>query len=211
MVTHLTKIIQDYAPDLLGRQEVQRLIDGVKENYPKVVDEVMTTEGFELGTLVNILKNLLSEGISIKDLLSIFESIADQCKKTQNVSILTAAVRKRLARTIAYKYVSYEKTIKVISLDRTLEDLLVSGLKYHDDGETSLNIEPDIAKKMLNSIAEKISKFATTSAVPLVLCGSQIRWDLKKIVSRFIPGVSVISFDEIPDEFNTENLGIISV
>lgn len=211
VVTHLTKIIQDHAHELLGRQETQTLVDRLKEKSPKVVDEVLATEGMSLGLVVRVLQNLLREGVSIRDLLTVFETLADHCKLVINPNLLTGFVRKGLGRTIARKIATDENKIKVVSLDRGLEDLIASGLEHHEDGSTALKMDPDIAKRMLNKIAESMGTFNKEGSLPIVLCGSQVRWDLKKMVDRFIPGITVIAFDEIPDDFQTENLGVISI
>lgn len=211
ITTHLTKIIQDHSFDLLGRQEVQNLIDSLKANYPKVVEEVIAPDRLSLGEVVKILQNLLSEGVSVRDLLSIFETIADYAKTIKHPDALTRHVRRSLGRSICRKYLSHENELVVTSLDRAVEDLLISGLQQNEDGSTSLNVDPEIAQNLLNNIATGMDIFQTTGTVPILLCGSRIRWDLHKIISRFIPGLIVLAFDEIPNDIQTKNVGIISL
>jgi flagellar biosynthesis protein FlhA len=211
VVTHLTKVIQEGAAQLLGRQEVQHLVDGIKGSHPKVVEEVIASDRLSLGTVVKVLQNLLAEGVSIRDLLTIFETLADYCKTTNNPDALTRYVRIALGRGIIRKYLTPENTLITTSLDRGVEDLLISGLHHNEDGSTSLNIEPEIAQRLLNKIAETMRVFDTKGTVPILICGSRIRWDLKKIVNRFIPGLVVLAFDEIPTEMVTKNVGIVTI
>ncbi|NRA43916.1 MAG: flagellar biosynthesis protein FlhA [Oligoflexales bacterium] len=211
IVTHLTKVIQDHAHELIGRQETQSLIDGLKDKAPKVVEEVISAEGVNLGTIVKILQNLLKEGVSIRDMLSIFESVADHCKQVKNADILTRFARKALGRGIVRKYLGDQDTLFITTLDRAVEDLLVSSIQQHENGSTSLNIEPTLAQKLLNRIAESMGQFERTGTIPLLLCGAQLRWDLKKLIERFIPGLTVLAFDEVPSDIKTNSLMTINL
>ncbi|MFK7824197.1 MAG: flagellar biosynthesis protein FlhA [Oligoflexales bacterium] len=211
IVTHLTKVIQDHAHDLIGRQETQNLIDGLRDKSPKVVEEVLSPEGVNLGTMVKILQNLLKEGVSIRDMLSIFESVADHSKQVKNADILTRFARRALGRGIVRKYLGDQETLFITTLDRAIEDLLVSSIQQHENGSTSLNIEPNLAQKLLNRIAESMGQFERTGTIPLLLCGAQLRWDLKKLIERFIPGLTVLAFDEVPADIKTNNLMTINL
>ena len=211
IVTHLTKVIQDHSHDLIGRQELQSLIEGLKEKYPKVVEETMTSDGLNLGIILKVTQNLLLEGVSIRDLLTIFETLADHSKTTKNPVLLTRHVRKSLGRNIVRKLLSPKETLVVASLDRGVEDLLISNLKHHEDGSSTLDLAPDLAQKILRKIAESMQEFNKTGTLPVLLCGAQIRWDLKKLVTRFVPGVTIIAFDEIPQDIETENISVISL
>lgn len=211
VVTHLTKVIQENAAQLLGRQEVHQLVDGLKATHPKVIEEVISADRLSLGTVVKVLQNLLAEGVSIRDLLTVFETLADHCRSSTNPEALTRYVRIALGRGIIRKYLAPDNTLITASLDRGVEDLLISGLHHNEDGSTSLNIEPEIAQRLLNRIAETMRIFDTKGTVPILICGSRIRWDLKKIVNRFIPGLVILAFDEIPQELVTKNVGIVTI
>lgn len=211
VVTHLTKIIEENAKELLGRQETQQLIEQMKQYYPKVVEEVMGTDKLSLSDIVKVLQNLLAEKVSIRDLLTIFETLADYCKIIKNPDALTRYVRKSLGRSIVRKYLSSDDVLVVLTLDRAVEDLLVAGLQQKDDGATILQIDPPIAQKILNNIAKSIDLFQTTGTQPILLCGSLIRWDLRQLVSRFIPEVVILAFDEVPSDIKTQSIGIITL
>lgn len=211
ITTHLTKIVQDHCADLIGRQEVQNLIDTLKSQYPKVVEEVIAADRLSLGDVVKVLQNLLSESVSIRDLLTVFETLADHAKTIRHPDALTRHVRKSLGRSICRRLLSPSNDLVVTSLDRAVEDLLISGLQHNEDGSSSLNVDPEIAQNLLNNIATGMDVFQTSGTVPILLCGSRIRWDLHKIISRFIPGLMVLAFDEIPSDIQTKNVGIISL
>lgn len=211
IVTHMTKIIQDYAPELLGRQEVQHLIEGVKEKAPKVIEEVLSAEGISLGIIVKVLQNLLREGVSIRNLATIFESLADNCKEIKHPDLLTRYARKAIGRSIVRKYLHFDEILYIMSLDRSLEDLLIASLHMHENGATTFNLDPSIAQKLLGSIAAAMTNFDKTGSIPVLVCGAQVRWDLKKLVERFIPGVVVLAFDEIPTDIKTKSIGNINL
>ncbi|MBQ49036.1 MAG: flagellar biosynthesis protein FlhA [Zetaproteobacteria bacterium] len=211
IVTHLTKIVDDHAAELLGRQEAQSLIDGLKQEYPKVVEEVLSPDRLSLGDIVKVLQNLLAEKVSIRDLLTVFETIGDYCKSIKNPDVLTRYVRKGLGRGIIGKYLSHDEKLLVITLDRAVEDLVVSGIQHREDGSSTLQLEPEIAQQILNSVAAVIDVFQTTGTTPIILCGSLIRWDFRHLIARFVPGVTVLAFDEIPQGVVTESVGVVTI
>jgi len=211
IVTHLTKLIEEQAANLLGRQETQHLIDQLKHDYPKVVEEVIGTDKFNLGDVSKVLQNLLRERVSIRDLLSVFETLADFAKTIKNPDAVTRYVRKSLGRSIVQKYLTPEENLVVVTLDRAVEDLLVSGLQHREDGTTTLQVEPETAQRILSSVAACMDKFQTSGTQPILLCGSLIRWDLKQLINRFIPGLVVIAFDELPPGTKTQSIGIATI
>ncbi len=211
IVTHLTKLIEDHAHELLGRQEVQNLIESLKMDYPKVVEEVIGNDRLNLGDVVKVLQNLLIEKVSIRDLLTVFETLGDYCRHIQNPEVLTRYVRKSLGRGIIKKYLTPDETLVVITLDRALEDLMVSGLQHREDGSTSLQLDPEIAQRILNGIAERMQAFQETGTQPIILCGSLVRWEIRQLINRFIPGVAVLAFDEIPQDVRTQSVGVVSI
>ena len=206
IVTHLTKVIHDHAWELIGRQEVHNLVDKLKEKNSKVVEEVLSAEGVKLGCVVKVLQNLLKEGINIRDLLSIFETLADYSREIKNPDILTRYVRRSLGRVIINKYIGREEELNVAVLDRQVEDIIFSGIQRSENGTTSLNLEPQFAQKLLNNIAESLKKFNELAVTPVLVCGGGVRWDLKKMIDRFVPGIVVLAFDEIPTETKTTHI-----
>ena len=211
IVTHLTKLIEESAHDLIGRQEVQNLIDGIKATHPKVIEEVIANDRLGLGDVVKVLQNLLDERISIRDLQTIFETLADHCKTIKHPDVLTRYVRKSLGRGIIKKYQTPDEKLVVVTIDRAVEDLMVASLQHREDGSTTLQLDPEQAQKILNAIAETMEVFQTTGTQPILLCGSMIRWEMKQMIKRFIPGIVVIAFDEMPQGTNYQVIGQVSV
>jgi flagellar biosynthesis protein FlhA len=211
VVTHLTKMIQEHASDLIGRQEVHALVEGLKRDHEKVVEEVIAADRLNLGDVVKVLQNLLAEGVSVRDLLTIFETLADHCKTLRNPDSLTRYVRKALGRGIIKKYLTPDNQLVMVSLDRATEDVLIDGQIYGEDGSTSLKLEPTQVQKLLNNIAESIKGFDRHGPIPILLCGPLIRWELRKLIRRYIPGLVVLAYDEIPADVQTKSVGTISM
>lgn len=211
IVTHLTKLIEEHSHELLGRQETQGLIEQLKEEAPKAVEEVIANDRLSLGEVVKVLQNLLSERVSIRDLRTIFETLADHCRVIKSPDVLTRYVRKSLGRGIIRKYLTPDEKLVVVTFDRAVEDLIASGIHQRDDGSTSLMLEPEIAQRILNRVAETLEAFQQTGTQPIILCGSYIRWDIRQLINRFIPGVVVLAFDEIPAGTQTKSLGIVNL
>jgi flagellar biosynthesis protein FlhA len=211
VVTHLTKLISENAHNLLGRQEAQKLIENLKQDSPKVVEEVLAADRMTLGDVVKVLQNLLAESVSIRDFLSIFETLADHCKKVSHPDILTRYVRKAIGRGIVKKYLANENTLYIATLDRAVEDVLVGALQSAEDGSTYFNIDTKYVEKLLNTTADAMKKFDVPGTMPILVCGSRIRWDLRKLINRFVPGIVVLAFDEIPVEVQTNKVAVVAV
>jgi flagellar biosynthesis protein FlhA len=211
VVTHLTKLIQDHAHELLGRQEAHSLVESLKAHHEKVVEEVIGPDRLNLGDTVKVLQNLLAESVTIRDLLTIFETLADHCKSVRHPDALTRYVRKALGRGIIKKYQTPDNLLVVATLDRAVEDLLIAGLQHAEDGSTSLNVDPEIARRLLANIAEVMKGFEGHGTQPVLLCGSRLRWDLRKLVGRFIPGLVVLAFDEVPADVQTQTVGTVKL
>lgn len=211
IVTHLTKMIQEHAAELIGRQEAHALIEGLKRDHEKVVEEVIAPDRLNLGDVVKVLQNLLAEGVSVRDLLTIFETLADHCKSLRNPDALTRYVRKALGRGIIKKYLTPDNQLVMVSLDRATEDVLIDGQIYGEDGSTSLKLEPTQVQKLLSNLAESMRGFDRHGPIPILLCGPLIRWELRKLVSRYIPGLVVLAYDEIPADVQTKSVGSISM
>jgi flagellar biosynthesis protein FlhA len=211
VVTHLTKVITDHAHELLGRQEVQALVDNLKHDYPKLVEEVLSADRLTLGDIVKILQNLLRESVSIRDLHTTFETLADHARHQKNLEILTRYVRKALGRGIVRKYLGGDNKLHLAVLDRGVEDLLLGSQQHYEDGSTSLNIDADTAHKLLTNISKTVAAFQATGTQPILMCGPSLRWDLYKLVSRFVPGIIVLAFDEIPSDIVTNNVGRVTL
>jgi flagellar biosynthesis protein FlhA len=211
VVTHLTKLISENAHNLIGRQEVQKLVDNLKAEFPKVVEEVLTPDRLTLGDIVKVLQNLLAENVSIRDFLTVFETLADNCKKVTHPDTLTRYVRKGIGRGIVKKYMGPDNILHIATLDRAVEDVLVGSLQTAEDGSTYFNIDTRYVERLLNHTAEAMKKFDLPGTMPILVCGSRVRWDLRKLINRFVPGIVVLAFDEIPTEVQTNKVALVAV
>jgi flagellar biosynthesis protein FlhA len=211
VVTHLTKLIQEHAADLLGRQETHRLVEGLKREHEKAVEEVIGIDRLQIGDVLKVLQNMLAEQVSIRDLLTIFETLGDHCKTIKHPAVLTRHVRKALGRGIIKKYLTPDNRLVVVTLDRAVEDALIAGLILEEDGSTTLSVDPELAKRLIDNIVASMKHFETTGTIPIIMCGAKIRWDLRKIVARFAPGVAVVAWEEIPSDVQTQTVGIVGI
>jgi flagellar biosynthesis protein FlhA len=208
LTTHLSDVIRHYAPDLLGRQEVQKLTDHLKETHPKVVEELIPNQ-LSLGNVVKVLQNLLSEQIPIRDLLTIIETLADWSPSVKQIDTLTEYVRQALSRTIYSLYQSNGE-IAALTLDQQVEQSFADALQQSDHG-SYFAMEPRLAQKIMNDIAAKLEKFANINLQPIILCSAVIRPHFKKLVDRFIPNIVILSYEEIANSAKINNIGIVEL
>ncbi len=211
VATHLTQMLKENAHTLLGRQEVQSLVDSFKEMYPKVVEDLFMPECLTLGEVVKVLQNLLKEDVSIRDLLTIFETLADKGKQIKDTDLLTETTRLALGRAIVRKYLSSDGILHVVNLERTVEDVISSGIKYTEGGLSFLQLDPNIAEKILEKINEAMESFQMTNFNPVLLVSPSIRMHLRKLIERFIPHLTIISYEELPPGIRTKSLGVAAL
>ncbi|MBI4777392.1 flagellar biosynthesis protein FlhA [Candidatus Desantisbacteria bacterium] len=207
IATHVTELIRGNACDLLGRQEVQILVDTLKQNYPAVVNELIPAV-LSLGELQKVLHCLLIEGISIRDLLTIFETLADWAPRTKDIVFLSEKVRQSLARHINQQYQGEDGFLSVITIDPQLEEKIANSIKTGSEGE-QLNLDPGLLQKILTSIQEIVGPVAKQR--PVILCSSRIRRHVKTLVMRILPTMGVISYNEIGSDAQVRSVGTISI
>ncbi len=209
LITHLSDVIRRHARELLGRQEVQELLDNLKKSYPKVVDELVPNQ-LPLGAVGKVLQNLLMEQIPIRDLLTILETLSDWASMTKDVDVLTEYVRQALARTISKLYQGPEGNISVITLDQTVEKTVAQAIQNTEQG-SFLPIEPNAAHKIMQSVTRNLEKFAQLNQQPVVLCSPLIRPHFKRLADRFIPDLVVLSYNEIVNSVQIQSIGTVVV
>jgi len=196
IATHLNHIISMHAAELLGRQEVQQLLDHVGKESPKLIEDLVP-KLLSLSVIQKVLQNLLSEGVHIRDMRSIIETLAEHAPHIQDNNELTALVRVQLGRAIVQQLFPAGNEISVISLDNELERLLVQAL--HNNNATGAAIEPGIAEA-LSRQAETLSKQQEQMGMtPVLLVPSALRITLSKFLRRAVPHLRVLSHDELPD------------
>lgn len=208
IATHLTEVIRKNAQEILGRQELQQLLDNVKQTYPLVHDEVIPNV-VNHSTLLKVLQNLLKEGVSIRHMVNILESLAD-CKGINEVDTLTEISRQGLARHICKPLIDQNGALKVLSLNPTLEQMLGNALQKID-GSTNLALDPGSASKLLEKIRGKIEEVMNLGYHPIILCSSALRLSIKRLTERIAPRLTVLAYQEIPTSVKLESIGLISL
>ncbi|MCP4751441.1 MAG: flagellar biosynthesis protein FlhA [Proteobacteria bacterium] len=206
--THLTEIIKDQAPEFLGRQEVQKLLDKVAESDPKIVEELVP-DLLGLGIVQRVLQNLLRENVSIRDMNTILETLADMASYTKIPEILVEHVREALARNISRQYQTDDGTVPVMTLDQEIENQMAEAIQETAQG-SYLGIDPETGGAIISAIEASIETFAMFNYQPLVLCSPMVRPHLKKLTERVIPNLVVLSHNEIASDIHVESLGSIS-
>lgn len=207
MATHLTEILRVHANELLGRQEVDSLVENFKKNYPKVVEELIP-DILPLGSVVKVLQNLLKEQVSIRDLLTIFETLADDGVKIKDPEILTESVRKALSRSITMKYQTEEGSIPVLTLGAQVEERIANSLLQTEQG-VQLVMDPMEAQNIISNIAQSIESHPEIAGQPILLTSPTARRHLFKLVSRFIPQLIVLSHSELSPEANVTSVNVV--
>lgn len=207
MATHLTEIIRTHAFELFGRQEADSLIENFKKSYPKVVSELVP-EVLPLGTVVKVLQSLLKEQVSIRDLLTIFETLADEGHKNKDPEVLTESVRKALSRAITHKYMNDRGEISVMTLAPRVEELIANSLLQTEQG-VQLVMDPRQAQGILTQISRTIEMHPEIAGQPILLTSPTSRRHLFKLTHRFLPQVVVLSHNEISADAQIQAVGLV--
>ncbi|MBA3006136.1 MAG: flagellar biosynthesis protein FlhA [Proteobacteria bacterium] len=207
MATHISEIIKQHGHELIGRQEVQNLLDNLAKNYPKLVEELVPAI-LSLGTIMRILQNLLAEGVSIRDLRTILETMADWGPVTRDPDVLTEYVRHALARAISAG-LAINGTIPLITLAKPVEDAISKSIQHKESG-SYLAIDPLTAQSILDSIGQAITLFAGGQR-PTLLSAPQIRPHVRKLTERYYPALVVLSHNEITPNLKVRSLGTVTL
>ena len=209
ITTHLTEIVKSHADELLGRQEVQHLLDNLSGAYPKVVEEIVP-KTVPLGTLQKVLQKLLRERISIRDLLAILETLADYYPLTKNVDVLTGYVRQSQARLITKQYQDQEGNITVMMISPDIEDKIVSAVQ-HTEYESFVSPDPNVVKRLVGNLQKIVGNFTTKGLQPIVLCSPNARMSVRKALEKYLPTLVVLSHNEIVRDVNITSLGMVEL
>jgi flagellar biosynthesis protein FlhA len=209
ITTHLTEILRSYADELLGRQDVQHLLDNLAMTYPKLVEEIVP-KTVSLGTLQKVLQKLLRERISIRDLQAIMETLADYVALTKNVDVLTGYVRQSLARAITKQYQDREGNITVMMVSPDIEDKITHAVQ-HTEYESFVSPDPNMIKRLVGNLQKFIGTFTASGLQPIILCSPNTRIYLRKILEKFFPNLVVLSHNEIVREVNIKSLGMVEL
>lgn len=206
--THLTEIIKRHAHELLTRQDVKQLIENVKETNDTLIQELIPSL-MSIGDIQKVLANLLREFVSIRDLISILETLADYAPVTRDPNVLTEYVRQNLKRQISSMYIQ-NKRAKVITLDQYVEELLMSSIKHGENG-TYLSLEPKTTNGIINSLAVQIQGLLALGEQPIVLTAPIVRFYFKQLTESTIPDLIVLSYNEIESDIDIQSVGVVNI
>jgi flagellar biosynthesis protein FlhA len=209
MTTHLSEIIRRHAYELLGRQEVQQMLDHLKQTHPKVVEDLVPNL-MPLGLVVRVLQQLLREQVPIRDLLLILETLGDWAPHTKDADVLCEHVRRALARTLTKLHQAPDGSLAVITLGHGVETALADALQKGEHGRI-LALDPGVANRVMQNLARHLERAAGQNVQPAVICSAAVRPSFKKLVDRFIPNVSVLSYDEVLSQVDIRAMGSVEL
>ncbi|QDK39052.1 flagellar biosynthesis protein FlhA [Bdellovibrio sp. NC01] len=209
MATHITELIRTHAHELLGRQEASSLIENFKKSHPKVVEELIP-DLLPLGSVVRVMQSLLKEQVSVRNLLTIFESLADEAPRTKDIEVLTEAVRRALARGITAKYTTDQGNIPVMTLHPVIEELIANSLLQTEQG-VQLVMDPNTAHRLINEIARAVENHPEIASQPILLTSPTSRRHLYKLTSRFIPQLVVLSHNELTSDADVQSVALVEM
>ena len=208
IATHLTEIIRRNIAELLTRQDVQNLVNNLKENNPSIVEELIP-KLLGLGEIQKVLQNLLREEISIRDLLTIFESLADHATSTRDTDMLTEYVRQSLKRAISTKFFAGGETVSVVTLDPKLEQEIMGSVKQSEQG-AYITLAPERIKTMIESVKKEAAKLESLGKNPIVLTSPIVRMYFKRITEDYISDLVVISYNEVESDVELQSVGMVT-
>ncbi|WP_066892585.1 flagellar biosynthesis protein FlhA [Clostridium nigeriense] len=209
MVTHLTETIKSHSYELLGRQEVQLIVENTKEKYSAVVDELIP-DLMTIGELQKVLQNLLREKVPIKDMVTIMESLADNSRLTKDLELLTEYVRFSLSRTICNQIIDEERAITVVTLSPQIEEIIAANTQKSIQGSFPA-VDPDTTTKIFNCIRDTIDRVYFYNNQPVILVSPNIRPVFRKLIEMVFPHIMVISLNEIPNDVEIRTEGVVSL
>ena len=208
IATHLTEVVRTHIAELLTRQDTQNLINNLKENNPTLVEELVP-KLMSVGEIQKVLQNLLEEGISIRDLLTIFETLADHAATTRDPDILTEYARQSLKRAISNKYFPSNETTSVVTLDPAVEQEIMGAVKQTEQG-AYLTLAPDRTQRIVNSVKEEVEKLENMGKSPIVITSPIVRIYFKKLINDYVKDLTVVSYNEIESNVELQSVGMVT-
>ena len=202
LITHVSELVKRYSPELLTRQDVQKLLDGLGKDHPKVIEELIPHH-VSLGGIQKVLQNLLREEVPIRDLLTIIETLADHAPNTKDADELTEFVRQALARTITSSFRNPDGLIPVMTVDPQIERLI------RERAQEGVSLEPHSAQRIMTAVQQGVETFGKRGLLPVFLTATGVRRHLRHLISHYLPQIAVISHNEIAGGARIQSLGVI--
>ncbi len=208
IATHLTEVIRQHIAELLSRQDVQNLVDNLRESNPSIVEELVP-KMLGLGEVQKVLQNLLSEGISIRDLLTIFETLADYSPTTRDTDILTEYARQSLKRAISARYFPQNETTSVVTLDPNVEQEIMGSVKQTEQG-AYLTLAPERTKAIMASVQSEVEKLESLGKNPIIITSPIVRMYFKRLTEDYFRDLIVVSYNEVETNVELQSVGMVS-
>ena len=208
IATHLTEIIRQYISELLTRQDVQNLVNNMKETNPTLVEELVP-KLLGIGEIQKVLQNLLGEGISIRDMLTIMETLADYGPTTRDTDVLTEYVRQSLKRAISRRFFPANETSSVVTLDPKIEQEIMGSIKQTETG-AYLNLDPARSKAILNSVGNELQKLENMGKSPIIITSPIVRMYFKRLTEDYYRDLVVVSYNEIESDIELQSVGRVT-
>ena len=209
IATHLTEVIRSHIAELLTRQDVQNLVNNLKESNPVLVDELVP-KLLGLGEIQKVLQNLLSEGISIRDLLTIFETLADHAPATRDTDVLTEYARQSLKRAISSKYFPANETTSVITVDPKIEQEIMGSVKQTEQG-AYLTLDPERTKAIMASVEKEVAKLENMGKPAIIMTSPIVRMYFKKLTEDYFKDLTVLSYNEVESNVELQSVGMVTI
>jgi flagellar biosynthesis protein FlhA len=209
VATHLTEVLRRHAHELLTRQDTKALLDHVAETSPAAVQEV-TPNPLSIGEVQRVLANLLQEKVSIRDLVTILESLADGARQTKDIDALTEMVRQALARQICHQFRLPDEPLTVITFSPAVEESIQNSLVHHDGG-VYVNLSPDASARVFRRLREEANKLSATGKTPVLLVHPQLRLPLRRWIVRSLPDIVLLSYNELDPAVDIESAGVVNL
>ncbi len=208
IATHLTEVIKSHIAELLTRQDVQNLVNNIKESNPALVEELIP-KLLGLGEIQKVLQNLLREGISIRDLLTIFETLADHAATSRDTDVLTEYVRQSLKRAISTKYFPANEVTSVVTLDPKVEQDIMSSVKQTEQG-AYLTLDPEKTRAIMDSVETEIAKLENMGKNPIIVTSPIVRMYFKKLTEEYFKDLIVVSYNEVESNVELQSVGMVT-
>ncbi|RJX31164.1 MAG: flagellar biosynthesis protein FlhA [Desulfurivibrio sp.] len=209
VATHLTEVLRSHADELLGRQDTQKLLDNLAKNHPKVVEELVPGL-LALGKVQKVLQNLLRERVSIRNLLTICETLADYAPMGKDPEILTEYVRQKLSRSIISTLTDEAGTLSVLTLTTQIEDLIRESVQSTEQG-SFLTLDPNLGQKIIEAIQANVERISQEGYQPIIITSPVVRRHLRRLIERFMPQAVVLSHNELTNQSKIQSLGTVDM
>jgi flagellar biosynthesis protein FlhA len=208
ITTHLSEVIRHHAPSILSRQDVQSLLDGVKTEHPTLVGELVP-DLLGIGEVQKVLQHLLSERITIRDLVTILEALADAARTTRDSDVLGERVRQALGRAISRQNIGMDGRLSVFTLAPAWQQSLVGSLQTTDTGSAMLLMDAPSGNKLIQALSKEMERVASLGHNPVLLCPARLRLALRRFTERSLNALTILSYSEVAPQVEVTTLGVV--